>query len=343
MAGRTAGIEYRGKGKWAALRATLPAKPGSNRSRPYVQRITLGISATTPDGRRQIKALQKRLEHELLSGTFDWGEWSAEHRPKSSLTIGELIAGLEQHLKATKNLQLRSWSNNYLATFRLRFSNWGEELTEEKAIAALAESDRGSSVRKRDFTAIKALVKFAELNADLTQYASSYSKKQVSPRSLPSDEQIIELIDGLEQPHRWVIGTIATYGLRPHEILNLEIGEGGTVFVDEETKTGRRPARPLPSDWVERWSLAERPDIPWVSERPRQVADTLRAFLDRRGWPFHRYAFRHCFARRCAERGIAPAVAARMMGHSSQVHQSTYHQFIAEKSWVEMFDQQANG
>ena len=341
MAARKVSVLYLGEKKWAHLRTTLPPKPGSVRTRPYQQRIALGISATTADGRRQIKALKARLEQEIFTGTFDWGKWSAEHRPKSSLTIGELIVGLEQHLKATKNLQPRSWSNNYLSTFRLRFPRLDEELTEDKAIAALAQSAPDSSVRKRDFTAIKALLKFAELDADLDEYRGSYSKKQVNPRSLPSDEQIVALIDSLEQPHRWVLGTIAAYGLRPSEIVGLEIGEGGTIYVHEERKTGRRPARPLPLEWVERWDLGNRPEIPWVSTRTRQVADTLRAFLDRRDWPFHRYAFRHCFARRCAERGIAPAVAARMMGHSTQIHISTYFQFVQEGEWVRMFDEQA--
>jgi hypothetical protein len=31
------------------------------------------------------------------------------------------------------------------------------------------------------------------------------------------------------------------------------------------------------------------------------------------------------------------------MGHSTQVHQSTYHQFIQEGEWVRMFDEQAKG
>jgi integrase len=343
MASRTVSVLYLGAKRWAHLRTTLPPKPGSLRTRPYQQRIALGISATTPDGRRRIKVLKARLEQEVFSGTFSWGNWSSDHRPKSALSIGELIAGLEKHLNATKKLAPRTWSNSYLSTFRLRFPRPDEELTAEKVVAALAESDRDSSVRKRDHTAISALVKFAELDVDLAQYRPGYTRKMVKLQDLPSDEEIVSLIDTLAQPHRWIIGTVAAYGLRPSEIVGLELGDDATIYVHEERKTGRRPVRPLPSEWVDRWDLTSKPPIPWTSTNPRQVADTLRAFLDRREWWFHRYAFRHCFARRCAERNISPAVAARMMGHSTQVHQSTYHQFIQEGEWVRMFDEQAKG
>ena len=343
MAGRGARVDIRGDGGWASLVATLPPKPGSGRARPHVQRITLGISNKTPDGRRQIKALLKRLEHEVLSGTFNWADWSRDHRPQSAKTIAELVAGLEQHLAATKSIEPYTWKNAYEQAFRLRFPQQDELLTVEKVIGALAASDRESSVRKRDFTALSALAKFAELDVDLAPYRSGYSRKQVKPQDLPSDQQIAALIDELPQPHRWVCGMLATYGLRPSEIAGLEIGEAGTIYVADERKTGRRPARPLPAEWVERWQLTDRPEIPWDLTKPTNVAHTLRAFLQRRGWMFKRYAFRHCFARRCAERGISASVAARMMGHTAEEHELTYRAWIGESEWMEMFDQQAGG
>jgi len=307
-----------------------------------VQRISLGISAKTPDGKRQIKALQKRLEHEVLAGTFDWGNWSREHRPKSELSIAELVAGLEQHLAATKALEPATWRNAYQGVFNLRFPKQDEPLTVEKVVAALAASDRTSAVRKRDFTAMSALVRFAELDVDLAPYRSGYSRKQVKPQDLPSDAQLIELIDSLPRTYQWTCGMLASYGLRPSEIAGLTQEQGSTtIYVDDERKTGRRPVRPLPTDWVERWNLLDRPELPWDLSKPTNVAHTLRAALKRRGWHYKRYAFRHCFARRCAERGITASVAARMMGHTAEEHELTYRAWIAESEWMEMFDQQA--
>lgn len=344
MAGRTAGIEYRGKGRWAALRATLPPKPGSARVRPYVQRITLGISATTADGRRQIKALQKRLEHELLSGTFEWGNWSREHRPKSELSIGELVAALQQHIQATKSIRPTTWEKAYAAVYRLRFPDPSQKLSAEMVIAALAASERSSSVRKRDMTALTALVKFAELDVDLEPYRANYGRKQVRPQDLPSDEAIVAMIDNLPAHLRhvqWICGVLATYGLRPSEIVGLEIADDATLFVHEERKTGRRPVRPLPMEWVERWQLLDRPEIPWKLPSPWSVATNLKSVLPDNGWNHRRYAFRHCYARRCAERGITASVAARMMGHTPLEHELTYRAWVGEKSWIEMFDAQA--
>ncbi|MCP9784051.1 hypothetical protein KBY83_12125 [Cyanobium sp. WKJ7-Wakatipu] len=341
MAARTVSVIYLGQGQWAHLRTTLPPKPGSGRARPYQQRIALGVSAETADGRRRIKALKARLEQQIFSGTFDWGNWSEAHRPQSAKTIAELVAGLEQHLAATKSLEPYTWKNAYQQVFRLRFTQQDEQLTVEKVIGALAASARESSVRKRDFTALSALAKFAELDVDLTPYRSGYSRKHVKPQDLPTDQQIVDLIDELPQLHRWACGMLATYGLRPSEIAGLEFGENGTIYVAAERKTGRRPARPLPLDWFDRWQLASRPEIPWDLTKPTNVAHTLRAFLLRRGWMFKRYAFRHCFARRCAERGISASVAARMMGHTAEEHELTYRAWIGESEWMEMFDQQA--
>ncbi len=321
--------------------ATLPPKPGSGRVRAHVQRISLGVSAKTPDGRRQIKALQKRLEHEVLAGTFDWGNWSREHRPKSELTIAELVAGLEQHLGATKALEPSTWKNAYQGVYNLRFPRQDEPLTVEKVVGALAASDRTSGVRKRDYTAMAALVKFAELEVDLTPYRSGYSQKQVKPQDLPSDEQLVALVDSLEPRQlQWAVGMLVTYGLRPSELVELDLSEFPTVRVSDTRKTGGRAVLPLLEVWADRWDLADKPILSWNLEHAQGISHNLRMLLKRRGWNFTRYAFRHCWARRCASKGISASVAARLMGHSPEIHERTYRAWISESEWLGMFREQ---
>ena len=78
------------------------------------------------------------------------------------------------------------------------------------------------------------------------------------------------------------------------------------MFVHELTNSAAALARPLPSECVERWDLSNRPEIPRSFRRPRH-ADTPRAYLDRRGWAFHRYAFRHCRPAVCRARTPWPS------------------------------------
>ena len=342
MAARGVAVEYSGEKRWASLRCTLPPKPGSGRARPYSQRISLGISASTADGRRAIKALKAKLEQQIFSGSFDWAAWGHAPIAKNELTIAQLIAGLGRHKEATNPVSPRTWRTGYDLPLRRLLAPLDRPLTPEIVLEAAGVSSSATSVRKRDITALRALADFADLDVDLTPYRHRYSRKNVRFRDLPSDEEIQAFIDSVDRPDlRWACGILATYGLRPSELSGLDLIDFPRVRVHPNRKTGERTVLPLPGDWTSQWDLEERPPTPWDMESPQLVAHNLRHHMRKRGWRWQIYDLRHCWARRCAERGIQPAVAARLMGHTVKEHTETYHQFIGEEHWLDMFSKQA--
>jgi integrase len=342
MAARGVALEYSGDKRWASLRCTLPPKPGSGRARPYSQRISLGVSAATPDGKRRIKALKAKLEQQIFSGTFDWAAWGQAPQTKGDQTISQLISGLGRHKEATNPVSPRTWRTAYDLPLRRLLAPLDRHLTAEILLEAAGVSSSATSVRKRDITALRALAQFAELDVDLTAYRHRYSRKHVRFRDLPSDAEIKSFIDGLDRPDlHWACGILASYGLRPSELAGLDLIDFPRIRVHPDRKTGERAVLPLPEDWATNWALAERPVTPWNMESPQLIAHNLRHHMRERGWRWQIYDLRHCWARRCAERGIQPAVAARLLGHTVKEHTETYHQFIGEEHWLEMFSNQA--
>jgi hypothetical protein len=74
-------------------------------------------------------------------------------------------------------------------------------------------------------------------------------------RVIPADAELEAWLDQLEPFLQWVFATIATYGLRPHELWHAEgIDEDGwlTIPGDLRTKTARHFAPPAPSGWLSR-------------------------------------------------------------------------------------------
>ena len=148
---------------------------------------------------------------------------------------------------------------------------------------------------------------------------------------------------------------MATYGLRNHEVffcdapweqLRQRASAGALgrtpnaeIIIRETTKTGRHEVWPFYPEWVERFNLTH-------GELPKINTDLNKTTLQRIGQqvttqfrrykiPFSPYDLRHAWAVRTILMGLPDAVAARMMGHSVQVHNRTYHR------WMTHRDQQA--
>ena len=327
------------------LRSTFPPKPGSGRMRPYRQRIYTGI-AVLPENKRRIKALARRVEAALLENTFDWADFeevSAEETTATGLTIEQLLPGFRAHLEATRGISEHTWKRNYLARLTVR-PGLSAELTATTIEAVLRSTPKASHARRADFMVLRVLAGFAGVEFDFTPWGSSYSPRSVKPIAVPTDAQIEALVDGLTNPgHRWMVGVIAAFGLRPHEAWQFQIEEGSTRGeVNERTKTGRRMVAALPQEWVARWQL-DRPIRPeWTIPSDDTAAATVTERIDkvvrRSGFGFTTYSLRHAFAGRCFKRGIPVATAAKVMGHSPAVHSSTYQQWIEESEILEAFE-----
>lgn len=152
---------------------------------------------------------------------------------------------------------------------------------------------------------------------------------------------------------RWQLAfqLVAAYGLRPEELQHLQ-HRGDHLFctyrkVASRGRTAPRVLRLLPCDaWAEEWDLLRRyrPDrLPPL--RPGEGANGLLVYLNRRplwrelraaysekGEKLVPYSLRHAYAHRAhVELGLAPKVAAALMGHSVQTHLASYSRWIGDE------------
>lgn len=158
------------------------------------------------------------------------------------------------------------------------------------------------------------------------------------------DVQILELLDSL--PHdppgerwRFCLQLIAAYGLRPVEVLHLQLKPSGELWCNYIKRSGGGSTRPralraLHPEWQEEWCLLER--LASTEALPpfggSGVAEAARKYLSRQaGWKpladqgFTVYGFRHGYALRAHQSyGLSPRVAARLMGHSVETHIRSY-------------------
>lgn len=351
MPARKVTIEVRKQGDSGpgtfTLRSTFPPKPGSGRLRPYRQRLYTGIAATK-ENQRRARALARRVEAALLDGSFDWAEFekgpAEEATPAEGLTVAQLLPAFRAHLEATRGISEHTWQRNYLSRFKVRPGL--EAVLDPGTIEqALRATSKASHARRADYMVLRVLAQFAGVEFDFTPWASSYSPRSVKPISVPTDEQIADLLDGMDNSaHQWVLGVIATFGLRPHEAWQFQIDAGSTRGeVHERTKTGRRAVAALPKEWVERWQLDQprRPEwtIPTDDTAAAVVTERIDKVLRRAKFGFKTYSLRHAFAGRCFRLGIPVATAAKIMGHSPAVHASTYQQWVGESEVLEAFEQ----
>jgi integrase len=163
------------------------------------------------------------------------------------------------------------------------------------------------------------------------------------------DDQILRLLDALPRDDagkrwRFALQLVATYGLRPIELLHLQIRPDGKLWCNYQKTSSRgrtkaRELRPLLSEWAEDWRLIPRlldgEPLPPLDSKGG-AADCMRKYLLRqRAWkeltaadPITTYSFRHGYALRAHQTyGLSPRVTSELMGHSLDTHNSHYGQW----------------
>ncbi|WNZ28195.1 hypothetical protein HJG54_35365 (plasmid) [Leptolyngbya sp. NK1-12] len=179
----------------------------------------------------------------------------------------------------------------------------------------------------------KQIAKFARVKYDPTPYQGNYSPKRPKPRDIPSDALIINYWRSLDNPGwRFILGLIATYGLRPHEAFLVDyerLSSGDRVLWVLKGKTGERRVWAFHPEWYEQFNLAN-PILPAVNlnRRNDQIGHSATRHFWEIGCPFRLYDLRHAWAIRTLEYGLEDALAAKQMGHSVEVHNDIYQQWI---------------
>ena len=213
----------------------------------------------------------------------------------------------------------------------------------------------GSRSRQQCGTALAALAKQLglDLPEDWRERAGGYGLHLAQFRQLPSDGQIIQMLEEIPNPSwRLVYGLMATYGLRNHEVFFCDLsalspGGDQVLRVLPTSKTGEHQVWPFQPQWVEAFELNRLGGQPQLLPRVKtdlgrttlqQVGRRVAEQFRRYGLPITPYDLRHAWAVRTIHIGLPDTVAARMMGHSVTIHTRTYHHWITRRDQQQAVD-----
>jgi integrase len=317
------------------VRGTFPPAPGSVQNRPHQQRIALGVAAN-PRGLVVAEQRAKEIGVALEGDKFRWEDWRGE-QPRS---VGEWCA----KLKGQRQVSPETWITNYQSPFNKL--PMGKPLTVGLLVKTLKDrTEPDTRSRLKAYDAFRQLATLAGLDpSPLAPLRGSYSASAVDPRDLPSDEEIVAYRAKITNPGWcWVYGMMAAYGLRSHEVFRADLEDFPTIRIPEETKTGIRFVWPLHPEWADRWQLNHQ-ILPPLVNIPNYTNQQLGHKVANFFWrlrneiPIVAYDLRHCYARRGLEYGYAPEFGAKMMGHSPDVHNSTYRRWIDEGVYRRIYE-----
>jgi integrase len=359
------------RGQRLGLRGPLPCRADGERL--AVQRISLGLPASEAGLMAALGQLQQVVA-QLQAGTFDWSQWerrgsrapAAPAPPPGgpAAAVADRLAAFEAAFFADPRRRRNpagtrtTWTAAYRPYLR-RLARLAEQqglpLGLELLEHSLESYDLGSRSRQQAGTALAALARHLELElpADWSERAGGYGLHAAQFRRLPSDAQILQLIEQIPNPAwRLAYGLMATYGLRNHEVFFADLsalapGGDRVIRVLPTSKTGEHQVWPFQPEWVERFELerlgadpallpAVRTDLrrTTLQQVGRRVAEQFRRYA----LPITPYDLRHAWAVRTIHIGLPDTVAARMMGHSVAIHTRTYHHWITRRDQQQAVD-----
>ena len=331
-------IERRGGTLW--LRGTLPPKAGAVQSEPYRQKLALGVKAS-PAGLQHAEKQARRLSLSLDDGSFSWADWLEADTNLG--TVGYWVERYELSYWQRRAKSLKSqetWQSNYARVFVKLPAD--QPFTEQVLLDAIDATAADSQPRRRTVQALAKLARFAGLEVELKELTGNYSARSVNPRSLPTDATIAAVRESIVNPGwRWVLGMIACYGLRPHEVFHTDLTDFPLLRITEDTKTGARFVYPLYPEWADAWALGDRilPALRVLGTAGNtKLGAKVSGFFYEHDLPFRPYDLRHCYARRCFEFDLGVDLGAQLMGHAPEVHKNTYRAWIDEATYRKVFD-----
>jgi integrase len=335
------GVKVEARGDRLSLRATLPPKPGTGKSKPHQQYIALG-TYDNPAGLQRAEAEAKIVGGLLARGEFDWGRYLV---PKQELGVGDWEQWIDR-LRAdyfaqkgdTPNTRF-TWKNDYKTAFK----NLKGEVNSASLIACATSTPANSRSRKRTCEKLQLLAQVAGIKVDISPYVGNYNNSKAKSRYIPSDDEIIHARSlFFNSPNwQWAYGVMAAYGLRDHEIFFCKISSTPphTCHVIEG-KTGERICYPLHPDWSAKWRLWEIKKPNCTGKMYRDYGQRVSQTFARRNVPFLPYDLRHAYAIRGSVHYKVPvATMAAWCGHSPVVHYNTYNRWISQVEHAKVFEE----
>lgn len=340
-------VKIRATGNKLYLRATLPLKPGQGKGKKQ-QDIKTGCD-NNAKGISKALGQARKLESQICDQTFDWVNWGVEPPDETAPeqtpeNIESLIERFTQeHWHRTEKTPNTEYYFQKSYLFYLDRLPIDEPITPENLKETLTKwPPEQKAARKKAYTALNALAKFAGVPVDLSPYRIKYKP---IPKKRPNDDFIFELIDNLEDPgHKWILGIMATYGIRNHEVffLDLEkVQEPPHILQVTKGKTGPRIVYPIPDTWVIRWQLWERHwPANWKIDTTlphAQLGRKITSYLSNTcKLDFSPYAFRHRYAMRGSSQ-FTPQVMSKWMGHSLTQFFATYLSSLQEEDFTKIW------
>lgn len=340
------GLSVIQRGNRLSLRGTLPPRPGSSKTMPHQQTISLKVYAN-PAGLAHAEAKAFELGSLLAQKRFSW--LSIQGKDKSHDSCEAWIEEFRKH--AMQNLIKESGEQGEI-TWKQRY--WypafskldpNADFCASSIVKALQKTAPNSSSRKICCQQLSRLAKFANLDIDISSYKGSYKTSEVK-REIPPDDEIVAAVDAMKNSSwKWIAAMMATYGLRDHEcwyatLVPIE-SEGRTIWMCNvsDGKTGPRTSiPPMPPEWCDRWAL-------WSGKPPKINVKSNKEYGDRTSSAFNRqknphkpYSYRHAWAIRGSLKYKVPtAVMAQWMGHDPTMFLSTYQKHITSAQATEMY------
>ena len=353
------------RGEKLGLRGPLPCRQGTGR-RP-VQRIPLGQPADGL-GLERAQAQLREVLAQLQRGTFQWQQWSSRSAaPTPRAVVADLTAALDDFEAAffadprrrrNPSGSRTTWTaayRPYLRRLAAAVQERAQPLAPELLEQVLESYPLASRSRQQCGTALAALARHLDLPLpeDWSERASGYGLHAAQFRRLPSDRQILDVLDRIPNPGwRLAYGLMATYGLRNHEVFFTDLsalapGGDRVIRVLPTSKTGEHQVWPFQPEWVEHFGLeclGEQGGLlppvctdlrrTTLQQVGRRVAEQFRRYE----LPLTPYDLRHAWAVRTIHIGLPDTVAARMMGHSVAIHTRTYHHWITRRDQQQAVD-----
>jgi integrase len=348
--GSSVSLEVSPSGAKLRLRASLPLPDGSWKQR----RITTAFPY--PSGVDQARELAEQLGKDLELHRRGLETFPFERWLQGTQTVGPAADGVSgvEALRRTEAwwIQQRKRGPSADVTWATAYAGPLKPLLPQRDVtlatlrALVASKPIGSCSRRKAALAATAVAQALDMGTDAVQELRGLGKgytplKDAAPRNLPTDEEIVALIDGLPSGWQWVAGICATYGARPHEALLMAEVESNGLVVIRGGKTGARQGLPLPKAWISRWWLQDK-RLPGINldRDHRTVGSQLGVALRRHGAPFLAYDLRHAWAVRAIHNPqISPSLAAKSLGHSLMVHTSLYQRWFDSASMASLVAQ----
>jgi integrase len=335
-----------GRGK-LYLRGIFPPKPDSDRVEAFQQKLTLGLSANET-GLKVAEARAKEIGSLIAQGRFHWKDYlKADPAEHEQLTVRHWVVLMEREYFSSRARAPKTettWATDYRSVYQ-HLDDMQVLSVDYLKLVILEKTQPDTRQRVRYCMALAALGKLASLDiatlATLATLKGNYSSTKALPRELPTDTEIVNILDSLSCPDwvRWNFLMLACYGLRPHELYHLDISDllkgGEKVRVLSDTKTGSRVVWPIVPDGIDIKELRD-PHLAsaaTTSKRARSNQELGRRISEafkRWGIGVLPYDLRHAWAVRAICRGLDVSAAVRMMGHSLAVHNKTYQRWLTD-------------